>query len=247
MDDGRLAAHDVYVRGDGPPILILQELPGIGAATFRLAQVFLDRGYSVYLPELLGPIGSDGMMQAAKNMVRMCIAREFHVFAAGRQSPIAGWMRGLCHAIKDRSGGQRLGVIGMCLTGSFAIPLMAEDPVIGAVAGHPSLPFFRFGAPHVNLRDAARDEAVIAAKGGALALRYKGDLIAGACKVRRLAAAYGSAVECRTYRRKPGIAPQHSLLGGNLNAQAVADVVAYFDARFGRDCGDGPERESSGP
>ncbi len=35
--DGALLSHDVYSKGDGPVIVIIQELPGIGPETLRLA------------------------------------------------------------------------------------------------------------------------------------------------------------------------------------------------------------------
>ena len=34
---GHAVTHDVYSRGEGPPIVLIQELPGIGMETLRLA------------------------------------------------------------------------------------------------------------------------------------------------------------------------------------------------------------------
>jgi dienelactone hydrolase len=54
---GHKITHDVYARGDGPVVVIIQELPGIGQETLALAERFVARGYKVYLPHLFGPLG----------------------------------------------------------------------------------------------------------------------------------------------------------------------------------------------
>jgi len=39
--EGHTISHDVYTRGQGPSVVIVQELPGIGQSTLRLADCFV--------------------------------------------------------------------------------------------------------------------------------------------------------------------------------------------------------------
>lgn len=227
-------AHDVYVKGYGPPILILQELPGVGPETFELADRLIATGFTVYLPHLLGRWGKAGTLSAALSAVRLfCVRREFNMFLTGEQSPIAGWMRALCADISVREGGARVGVIGMCLTGSFVIPLMAEDAVIGAVASQPALPFRHSTQLHMSSEDVAGACAAMDDKGPALAMRYSGDPISSPAHLAALAAAFGDRLETEEY--PSGGRRDHSLLTLDFNEAAYARTEAYFRARFGLD------------
>src|SRR5262245_55913851 len=125
------AEHDVYERGQGPPIVLIQELPGIGQETLRLADALIAAGYRVVLPHLFGPLGRTA---TAGNLLRgLCMRREFHLFASNASSPIVNWLRALCQAVRDSANVRGVGVIGMCLTGNFAITLMGDDSVLAAV------------------------------------------------------------------------------------------------------------------
>ena len=42
---GRLVKHDIYEKGEGPIVVIIQELPGIGQETLRLADLFITSGF----------------------------------------------------------------------------------------------------------------------------------------------------------------------------------------------------------
>lgn len=225
--------HDVYVKGTGspnaPPILILQELPGIGAETYALADRLVDAGFSVYLPHLLGRLGKANRLTTIANTARLlCIRREFSIFATGRQSPIAAWMRALCADIATRSGGQKIGCIGMCLTGCFAIPLMAEDAVAGAVASQPALPIRHKTKLHMSQSDVTSACAAMETKGPALAMRYADDKIASKQHMQALKNAFGAHLSVQEF---PGSA--HSLLTLDFNEDAYQHMQDYFKARFG--------------
>ena len=226
---GGETTHAVYVKGDGPPILILQELPGIGPETHALADRLIAAGFSVYLPHLLGRLGKANRLTTLANTARLlCIRREFSIFLHGRQSPIATWLRALCADISLRSGGQRIGVIGMCLTGSFAIPLMAEDAVKGAVASQPALPIRHRDKLHMSECDVNAACAAMAAKGPALAMRYEDDKIASRAHMRTLESAFAEQLQVREF---PGNA--HSLLTLDFSEAAFAAMQDYFSERFG--------------
>ena len=68
--------RDVYHLGEGPPIVILHELPGLSAATFSLADHMIRAGFSCYIPLMFGEVGVKNTM---KNTI--CIRKEFDFFA----------------------------------------------------------------------------------------------------------------------------------------------------------------------
>lgn len=227
LSTGHEATHTVHVRGDGPPILILQELPGIGPETLDLVDRLTDSGFRVYLPHLFGTFGKITM---ARNALRMlCIRREFNVFLKGRQSPIASWMRALCRQIQADEGADGVGVIGMCLTGSFALTLMADDAVLGGVASQPALPLFGGDALHMSAADIAEARAGMKRKGPGLAMRYTADRMAPARLMRAMEKAFGDDLKTVEF---PG--SDHSLLTLHFHDPAYRHVEAYFRERFAR-------------
>ena len=48
--------HDIYRRGAGAPVVLLQELPGIGQETLLLADELVHAGFEVVMPHLFGPL-----------------------------------------------------------------------------------------------------------------------------------------------------------------------------------------------
>ena len=94
--------------------------------------------FRVVLPHLFGPLGRTSMLG---NMVRvMCMRREFKLFEKNGTSPVVDWLRALCNDLCQLHGLRGVGVIGMCLTGNFAISMMADDRVLAGVASQPSMP-----------------------------------------------------------------------------------------------------------
>lgn len=225
LSNGHDVTHDIYAGGEGPPIMILQELPGIGPETLSLAQRLNDAGFRVYLPHMFGTFGETTMLRNAARL--FCVRREFNMFLRGRQSPIAAWMRALAAHISTREDGLGVGVIGMCLTGSFALTLMSEDAVVGGVASQPALPVFGGDQLHMSSDDIAEARAGMARKGAGLAMRYADDATAPKRLMRSLETAFGDDLETAEF---PG--RQHSLLTLHFHEPAYQRVEAYFRARF---------------
>ncbi|MFC3616247.1 dienelactone hydrolase family protein [Lutimaribacter marinistellae] len=230
LSTGAQASHEVHFSGSGPPILILQELPGIGPQTLELAARLNRAGFSTYLPHLFGPFGREAI---AANALRLfCVRREFHLFRRGGQSPVAAWIAALVAEIDSRAGGQGVGVIGMCLTGSFALPLMAEDAVQAAVASQPSLPLLGGSHLHMSAAEITAAKHAMDRKGPALAIRFRDDRLSTRAHMRAVEAAFGDAVQVVEY---PGRG--HSLLTLDFHAPAYARVERYFRSRFGLETG----------
>jgi dienelactone hydrolase len=225
LSTGEPVTHDVYFAGDGPAILLIQELPGIDQDTFDLAKSLIDEGYSVYLPHLIGTFGQKTML---RNTVRLfCVRREINMFARGKQSPISSWLRALCTKIETHAGRGRIGVIGMCLSGSFALALMADDAVLGAVASQPSLPMMGGSALDMSADDIVACKAAMKAKGGALAMRYARDKIARRKTMQSIDAAFAPHIKTVQFD-----GAKHSLLTSDFNQAAYDEMSAYFKMRF---------------
>jgi hypothetical protein len=73
-------SHPIYSTGNGPPVVVLHELPGMMPECIDLGLILAQR-FRVHLPPLFGKPGEFAM---AKNIARLCVSREIHAFAGHR-------------------------------------------------------------------------------------------------------------------------------------------------------------------
>jgi dienelactone hydrolase len=133
--------REVFRKGTGRGVIIIHEIPGIEQNLVRFADEVVNAGFTVLLPRLFGTPGAGfSAANLAGDLRQFCVRREFSVFARGRTSAVAGWLRALARDLRDEVGGEGVGVIGMCFTGGFALAMMAGAPVIAPVIAEPSLP-----------------------------------------------------------------------------------------------------------
>lgn len=128
-------SYDVYVGGDGLPLILMHEIDGMARQPFiDLCDSLAQRGFKVYAPRFF-----DNMRQG----IMVCMRREFVCWALGQTSPITVWLAGLAAEIERRDtpvGG--VGIIGMCFSGGLAMATLAgEGPVKAAVAAQPAMPW----------------------------------------------------------------------------------------------------------
>lgn len=241
--------HCVYHAGKGPAVLIMHEMPGMNPPCISLAEEIAAAGFMVYLPLLFGRPGQD---RGVLPVFSACVRREFHLFAAGKRSPITDWMRDLWAHVHALSGGPGIGLIGMRMTGGLVFALCASPAVLAAVTSQPSLPltFFRnakvrgdLGTASVDL-DSART-GVVAEGIDILGFRYSSDF---ACPAKRFEAAklaFGDRFKPMTYPtpdRKHGLSRwAHSVLTGAHDQdlpefhpvrRARGAVIAYLRERL---------------
>jgi dienelactone hydrolase len=233
---GKSVSHDIYQRGSGAPIVLIQELPGIGVETLRLADEFVEAGFRVVMPHLFGPIGKVSMVG---NIVRVfCMRKEFHLFQANRSSPIVDWLKALCRDIQASHGVNGVGVIGMCLTGNFAISLMADDSVLAAVASQPAMPIGKQSALHMSDEDIAAVKSGIDSKAPMQAYRFEGDPMCTAAKFASIESAFNDGGAARVELHSlPG--KQHSVLTldfvdevGHPTRTALDNILSYFQQQL---------------
>jgi dienelactone hydrolase len=218
-------SHPVYSAGNGPPVVVLHELPGMMPECIDLGLILAER-FRVHLPLLFGEPGEFAMV---KNVARLCVSREIHAFAANRTSPLVGWARALCRKVKGDAPG--VGVVGMCLTGGFALATIADDAVLAAVAAQPALPLFVHKAA---LGISSEDQAAIRARaatlgpGCVLGLRYADDKIAPRIKIDTIRELIGDGL---TYREYPG--NEHATLTKHRQPEALKETIRFLSERLG--------------
>ena len=230
--EGHSVSHDVYHRGSGAPVVLIQELPGIGQETLALADRLIGAGFEVIMPHLFGPIGRTSI---GGNLVRvLCLRKEFSVLAARRSSPIVDWLRLLCRDVRHSRGVEGVGVIGMCLTGNFAISLIADDSVLASVASQPAMPFFSQGSLHMSAGDVADVRNALDEKGAMQVLRFEDDPLCTSEKSECIHTVFNDGGANRIDEiTLPG--KGHSVLtldfvdeAGHPTRAALDNVIAYF-------------------
>jgi dienelactone hydrolase len=131
----------VYRLGTGPVVIVLSEMPGITPLVADFARAVAARGLQVVMPHLFGEDGGPPTNAAFRRALReVCVSREFTLFATKKPSRITEWLNDLARAEHDAHGGPGVGVVGMCLTGGFALAMMVDPVVVAPVLSQPSLP-----------------------------------------------------------------------------------------------------------
>ena len=249
-------SHTVYYGGErsDPPLLLMPELAGFSPGLLQFAARLKDARFQVYVPWIFGPFGQRTPL---RNAMRLCISREFANLRAGISAPVTTWLRALAAHISQQNGGGRVGAIGMCLTGAFAIPLIIDPQVVAAVAAQPSVPFSAlftvFGARHgtslhqLNVSDsdiaAARDR-LTSGDAQLLAVRNRADRVCPREKLARLQQEFPVGLEVREYgevdsRNSLGERPHATFTkeyrvaanptDEHPSRRAFADLVAFFE------------------
>ncbi|HEV2720289.1 MAG TPA: dienelactone hydrolase family protein, partial [Thermoanaerobaculia bacterium] len=131
---------EVFVVGrSGPPLILLHELPGLTKYTFQLADDLAAKNYVVYLPSLTG---DPGIRHTSRNFLRTAMGPAFRGLFRSQTSPMAKWVVRLAQHIHAGDKENRpMGVIGMCMTGSYPIAALRLDFVQAAVLAQPALPY----------------------------------------------------------------------------------------------------------
>ena len=122
-------------------MLVLHEVPGITPAVLGFAERLVARGHTVVLPSLFGEPGREPtLLTGATQFARVCVSREFTVWATGRTSRVVGPLREVARQVHARCGGPGVGVVGMCVTGGLALAMAVDPVVVAPVLSQPALP-----------------------------------------------------------------------------------------------------------
>jgi dienelactone hydrolase len=137
----------------GPAVIIIHEVYGFTPTVARLCRLVRDGGFRVYAPVLLSSVDArnpERILPAP--LLGLCISREFYLFASGKSSPIVQWLKELARLAHRECGGPGVGVIGMCLTGNFALAMAVDPAVVAPVLAQPSLPSHKRATRRVGIR-----------------------------------------------------------------------------------------------
>jgi len=177
----------VYVTGTGrnaPRVIVLHELPGLRDGDIHVAAE-LGKSFEVYVPLMFGDAGQDdagrGHRQACKTGLFKCNDRN-------TRHPIVADLLAMTNQIcRDAD----CGVIGMCLTGTVPLSLMAADHVAALVMAQPTLPILLHIWPFKGLDISEEDTAAAmriaeSRKAAIYMVRYRHDWISGRSAFNRL-------------------------------------------------------------
>lgn len=235
----------------GPAVIVIHEVFGFTRPTARFCRWVRDAGFQVIAPILLGKADASNPEKVGLGrMLHLCVSREIHVFAGGRSSPIVDWLKPLARDAHAQCGGKGAGVIGMCLTGGFALAMAAEPSVLAPVMAQPGLPAGKKKTAQIDVCDA--DMATIRGRVDAedycvRGYRFEGDPLSKPERFdalqRRLGPGFVGEVLPQSAGNPNGLKahgrPAHSVFttdlidaAGEPTKQAAEDVIAFFRERL---------------
>jgi dienelactone hydrolase len=235
----------------GPAVVVIHEVYGFTESLARFCRWLAEAGFQVYAPILLGtPDAMNPEVQSLGRILRLCVSREINLFAKGRSSPVIDWLRPLCRQARIECGGPGVGVVGMCITGGFALSLAVDPSVLAPVLAQPGLPALSPATLDISatdlgvVRDRTRREGLVVR-----GYRFEGVTICRATRFETLGRELGDAFVSRTLPdsaanpRGPMARsgkPPHSIFTGDLidapgepTRAAVDEVIAFFADRLG--------------
>ncbi|SLN19358.1 Dienelactone hydrolase family protein [Falsiruegeria litorea R37] len=231
---GTAIQRPVYVSETGDrPLIVLHELPGMSPSFIQYCRDMVGEGFKVYMPLIFKSPGTDMGKMAT---VAFCLSREFRdLFSAEGGSnarPFTAWLLELVQEVSDNHPDENVGVIGMCLTGGFAIAAIAEPQVQAVAACQPSAPFI-FNIETLGLSETERQNVKASKAEKAIpcvkAYRYQKDSI---CRESHMTAAktlLGPSME--RFPDLPG--KGHSTLTSDTRDEGVyQDVLAFLNQRL---------------
>jgi dienelactone hydrolase len=230
-------SHDCYEKGSGPGVVLVPEIPGITPEVLGLADHLVDAGFTVVMPSAFGvpgrPMSSGYVLRVA---ARICVAAEFRAFATDARRPFADFLRALARDLAARTPGPGVGVIGMCMTGGFALAAATDDAVLAPVLSQPAMPIpigaTRRADPGMANEELDRVAARTRDSGlCALGLRFSEDRTAPRERFATLRARLGEAFEVIELDSSPGNAggftkSAHSVLTGEVREQPGHPALA---------------------
>ena len=238
-------SRDVYrIGATGPCVVVCHEIPGITPEVADFCRHVAAQGFQVSCPVLVGKSGAPLTTGAAvKELLKVCISKEFNLFVAGASSPAVDWLRAFGKTEHARCGGPGIGVVGMCFSGGFALAMAADPHVLAPVMSQPAnpvaLPFGKAktngGAIDVSDADLNKVRARLDAEPElcVLAYRFSGDKTVPADRFVMLRERLGERFVGVTFDSSPGNPngypkSAHSVLTTHLVPEARDEVVALF-------------------
>ena len=180
----------VYRRGEGPGVVLIHELPGMSVECVEFAAKIADEGFEVYMPLLFGePLQNYGTAP----LLWGCVWKEFDFLGRRESRPVTDFLRALGRSAAAATRG-KIGAIGMCFTGGFALTMLMDADMIAPVLSQPSPPTLSkssLGLRGKELENAKR--RVAQEKIPVLGFRFEGDVLCRSERFAALSAEFGDA------------------------------------------------------
>jgi dienelactone hydrolase len=172
----------------GPAVIVIHEVYGFTPTLARFCRWIRDAGFRVYAPVLFGKADASNSEQILPSrLLGLCISREFYLFAAGKSSPVVEWLKELARLAHRECGERGVGVVGMCLTGNFALAMAVDPEVLAPVVAQPGLPSHKPAALDVSASDLAAIRSRVEKEGLlVLGYRFQGDRFCRAARFETL-------------------------------------------------------------
>jgi dienelactone hydrolase len=204
-------------------------MPGITPLVAEFARRVAAIGCTAVVPHLFGDPGrSPTLGYVAQTAGWVCVSREFSTFAKRRTSPVTTWLRALATQAHAECGGPGVGVVGMCLTGGFALAMMVDEVVLAPVLSQPSLPFTLSAAHRRDLGISDDDLETVkgrcASGASVIGLRFSGDKLAPADRFARLREELGDAFVAVEIDSSPGNAEGYRKGAHSVLTEDLKDV-----------------------
>jgi hypothetical protein len=241
----------VLCIGDrGPAVIVIHEIFGFTPSLARFCRWVAAAGMRVYAPILLGtPDAQNREKTGVRDILRLCVSREFTLFRTGRSSPVVDWLKPLAQQAHAECGGPGVGVIGMCLTGGFALSMAVDPVVLAPVLSQPSMPVGKPGALDISAADLAVVKQRACNEGLTLrGYRFEGDTLARHEKFVTLGKTFGAAFIGKELPDSAGNPagmigegkPPHSVVtrdlidaAGEPTRAAADEIIGHFKAVLG--------------
>ncbi len=237
----------VLLIGDsGPAVIVIHEVYGFTPTLARFCRWVAEAGFRVYAPILLGtPDATNPEKITNRRLLGLCVSREFTLFAANKSSPIVDWLKPLARQAHQECGGPGVGVIGMCLTGGFALSMAVDPVVLAPVLSQPGMPVSKASGIDISSADLAKVKQRTRDEGLEIqGYRFDGDPLSSGEKFWTLRRELGDAftgIEIPATAGNPDSPlaragkPAHSVFTGDLidaegeiTKSAVMEVIGFF-------------------
>jgi dienelactone hydrolase len=175
---------ELFVRGEGPTLILLHELPGLAEKTFELGDYFVKAGFRVILPLLFGRAGDDN---ALLGFAKVCIRQELRDLWQGKDTKIVHLIQELASRESQAANNNGVGVVGMCLTGNMVLALLLNNhgtrsTITAPVLAQPSSGYSATALAAARNGDIARP---------VMALRFEKDWLCKRHRFNKLEQAFG--------------------------------------------------------
>jgi dienelactone hydrolase len=225
----------------GPAVIAIHEVYGFTPTLARFCRWIRDAGFRVYAPVLFGSVDTNNPERIRlSRLLGLCISREFYLFQAGKSSPVVEWLKELARLAHCECGELGVGVVGMCLTGNFALAMAVEPEVLAPVVAQPGLPSHKPGSLDVSASDLAKVRSRVEKENFVVrGYRFEGDNFCRAARLETLQEELGKGFIGRTLpdstANPKGRQPPHSVFttelidaAGQPTRAAVDEVIGFF-------------------